>query len=319
MNKIDPKQIQRMAREAHSEFRSILRIKGARPDMGEVLERELFDVVGSLEPSANEREMLEKYLRAYVFLGEPAKAAQLSEKTRTSLNWTEETDVVNNGYRLIVTGSVLRLGEDVEVSYSGIRQLRQMRELTGVEIPKDIHNYFLDVILKLWTSEKIYSALKVYLEASAVTLTQEEADKLYSAVSAYGTGRAIETAIKIFELTGISPDDAFDSLLTRYSLVDPSTRVGLLQILPNKKRVINNLYDILGEPADPASSNSKERNKLYVEQALEYMEAGFYPTDSMKRSVYQNIRNILDVFKNYAGIKNLKERFENLVPSSTFQ
>src|SRR3989338_865911 len=176
MARVDTRQIRDIANKAQREFQQILRTKRARPEVAELLERELFDTVGSLEPAGSEREMVEKYLRAYVFLGEPRKASKLSQQTQISLEWSDERDVVERGYRIIARGSVLNIGKDIEMNYDGIRQLGEMRELTGMEVPEDVHEYFLEVFSRLLSS-RIHPAVRAYVKASNAVFSNEDADR----------------------------------------------------------------------------------------------------------------------------------------------
>lgn len=214
---------QAIIQKAELELRRILKTQKVRSGqiVGELLERELFENVRLLgDFTSDEREMVQKYMRAYVWLGQPEKALDLSKKTGMSINWGDETDVVQRGYRTIARSSILSLRGATEINREGIRLLEKMKELTGIGIPEDVHIGFSRALMQSMEGisySRPFPTLRAYINATGVVPTQESLDRIYvETTRAVTPTEAMRRASKIFSLTGIKPLEARDQLLHKY-------------------------------------------------------------------------------------------------------
>ncbi len=212
----------RAIRVAELELGRILRMQKSqdRPPqvIVDLLERDLFGMVGSLgELNPKEIEWVQKFMRAYVWLGWSEHASKLSKVTGVSVNWTDERELVERGYRTIAKGAVRVWGGYRELNQSSVTQLRRMRDLTSVGIPEDAHSY----LIKSIAHSPSYKSrqLRNYLSASGTSLTQEDVDELYLSVAASAVTSAdvLKRAVSLYDLAKLRPLSARAALLDKYT------------------------------------------------------------------------------------------------------
>lgn len=206
---------------AEAELQRIIKTRARSDDVvGELLEREDFGALKSLgRLSGSEAQLAQKYMIAYVFLGEPGKAAQLSKRTGISADWSgdDEAHVVRRGYRSIANTAVLRVQDIIEINKDAVKRLRAMRELTGIGVPEDVKQYLLNAISDS-RNHRISRTLGSYLAATGDAVDEASADRIIAtAVSQTSGSRDIlERARQIFARTGMRPVQSRQELLAGY-------------------------------------------------------------------------------------------------------
>ncbi|MCP3683967.1 MAG: hypothetical protein GY861_14895 [bacterium] len=161
----------------------------------EKLERQDFNLSGLAEGS----ELPEQYLRVYVVRGEPFKAQKLAD-SGVSIDWSNEQDVVNNGYRIIANNSFHVLAKSVEFDYKNFHDnVHAMERLTNSNPPTELHEIILEKLVEIGETA---STFLCYAKDIHGEITQKMADSLYTGVTESSPTRTLDNIKTIYRLSG---------------------------------------------------------------------------------------------------------------------
>lgn len=312
----------RIIKEADEEYRKLVR-KGVRsPEiMGELLEREKYADISKLRNlGTGEKEMVEKYIRAFVFLGYPQTAARISAKSGLNLDWKNEKDVVTYGYRSIANRSTLHLGKEVELDRGWSARIREMKDYTGIDAPDDVMNHFANVIATL-PPNKTSLAFRSYVTAG-LKIDEQTMDRFYDTVGqSNSSSDVLARSISLYKSSGIRPQKSREKLLGAMGRAFSLDKIeSSLQIFMDVKKA-EDTRDFLGNKDIPqqvkivtklASGtriSPEEKEQLY-RFVFEHPIIILSPVSSMQ--YYDHFRSNIDFLRNH-GLSP-PENVEKLFP-----
>ncbi len=230
--------------EAERELKAL--IKGHNVHSGELvaqlLERELFSdvkMLGSLD--ADESDVVKKFMRAFIALGEPDKAARLGKKTNVSIDWKEDPVAVKSCYRWIATKYILKTGNEVIILPEGGKLIKTTLQFTGIAPPEDVVKIYQEAVVKSPLS-KISTNFRGYRNAG-LELTQEFVDRVYDvAMDTPSTDAGINRAKAMLKFTGTKPSRLKDDFLQSVYRLESLKVIGDLFSLCNAEQLNDFVY-----------------------------------------------------------------------------